>query len=267
MDKIEVKKIIKNRNISGKIKKTEELFLLEIIEMLDANSFSNAEFTFRGFESSFVESKPNVRLLHLEFPKIGLGKAKKIKISRMREQKIVNVMSAMEAYFGCKYNLNLCQKIFKFNKKNGTFPIQIGLEFERNQKPKIKIYLSVNSAAFSLGLFLRVSEVDNQLDITRRFENSKFDTVAVDFLPGSEFSLKLYPLTAENRGLLVRISREGKIFSRKAWVRFPGGLSAENFAGNEFFNFNLLLHDYIKQAKLKVFYLCLEGSRKSLYFR
>lgn len=267
MDTIELRKIVGNSDIFGKLKNDDKIFFLNIFDILNNNDINKEEFIFHGFECSFVEGSPKLRVLHLEFPGILLNKEMKIKIKKRREKKISEVIRSMGNYFNVEYDVDLCKKIFEFNDGRVNFPIQIGLEYEENKKPKIKIYLSVNSSDFPLSLFFKIMNIDKRAVMKGFLENSKFDAVAVDFMPDKKSSLKLYPLTSRDSGLLVRISETGEIFSKKSWVRFQGGLGQERFLGNSFFNLPLFLQNRIRKDNLKVSYLCLEGKKKSVYFR
>ena len=240
-------------------------FLLETVDFLDKNINKKISF-YNGFEFSLIEEEPKIRLLHLDFwqPNLSIQDIKKI--IKKRETVIASIFQQLNRKFNSAYNLSLLQSFFRFNEKTGLWLIQFGLEYQNKKKPKIKVYLGINKDKFPLKNFCREFCLDYKL-LKQRLKNKKFDTVAVDFLPNSDYDFKFYPLTAQNKGLLYRTSKESKISSVKNWARFPDGLIVDDKKVVNFIKLPTYLYNLIKDNNFKIHYFCQENDKKSIYFR
>ena len=259
----QAKKIISLLAREWRIRKKN--FLLEIIDFLDKNINKKISF-YNGFEFSLIEEEPKIRLLHLDFwqPNLSIQDIKKI--IKKRETVIASIFQQLNRKFNSAYNLLLLKSFYRFNQKNGLWPIQFGLEYQNKTKPKIKIYLSVNGGRFSLRNFCKNFNLDYKI-LDRKFKNKKFDTIAIDFLPNKDYGFKFYPLTAQNKGLLYRTSKESKISSVKNWARFPDGLIVDDKKVVNFIKLPTYLYNLIKDNNFKIHYFCQENDKKSIYFR
>lgn len=266
MDRTAACGLIGNRDISGSVGDDERSFFLEVVDVLDMGYSGSDDFHIREFEYSFVESEPMIRLLHLEFPKEEAGKKRLREIRERREAVIADILSMAERNFGCRYDADSCRKMLAFNAGNGSFPVQVGMECRTGGRPKVKVYLSVNAGRFPVKAFCLSMGIDGGR-VTRSLGDRPLDAVAVDFLPGGGISIKLYPLTAENKGLLMRISTDGTVLSRKSWARLPFGLDIGSVSKNGFFDVPLSLRADTERHALRVSYLCLENGKRSVYFR
>jgi hypothetical protein len=266
MNESAARDLIGDKSVSGDIGDDTKTFLFELIDILDAEYFDAKRFCRREFEGSFVEDIPKIRLLHLEFPhKVADGDIP-VDIRKRREETMIDILRKTGEYFRCRYAVDFCKKFLSFNAENGAFPLQIGLEHEESGKPKVKAYLSVNSGDFPVEKFFLLAGID-AADTMRFLRGKRFDTVAVDFLSDGKTSIKFYPLSSGNAGLLARLDDDGSIVSRKAWVRFPRGLDIGNISESGFFDVPLSLRDHMERCGMRVSYMCLENGRESIYFR
>lgn len=267
MNNIRAKKFI---NLLSRIWKIKEVkFLLEIVDFLDKNTDKKLSF-YSDFEFSLIEDEPKVRLLHLNFWQLNLSSKVIKKIIEKREKAILFFFRKISQKFKCSYNSSLPSAFFQYNRENGLWPIQFGLEYQNNSLPIIKIYLSVEERypkrkkEFSLKKFSDFFNLNFQ-NLNKIFKNKKFDTIAFDFLPNNRYFLKFYPYSQENQGYLYRILLSSKIHSIKSWQRFPAGLLFEEIS--EKFFLPLFLRKFIKKNKVKIHYLCQEKNKQSIYFR
>ena len=258
--------LIGTRSISGVIGEDVKEFFFEVVDTLDKDRFGAENFHSRGFEGSFVEGAPRIRLLHLEFPWKSSAQSTIRKISGEREDVIIDILRKSGERFSCRYDSDFCKNLFTFNEKNGAFPVQLGMECESSGKPKIKAYLSVNAGEFPLEKFCLFAGIDNA-DTIRFLKEKRFDTVAVDFLPNGKVAIKFYPLISENKGLLLRISYDGSMSSKKSWIRFPRGLDIGTVSKSGLFDVPLFLREQGGKHGFKVHYICLENGKRSIYFR
>jgi len=259
----QAKKIISLLAREWRIRKKN--FLLEIIDFLDKNVDKKTSFS-NEFEFSLIENESQIRLLHLNFWPLNLPIQIVKKILKKRKTVIISIFQQLNRKFNSAYNLSLLQSFFRFNEKTGLWPIQFGLEYQNKTKPKIKIYLSVNGGRFSLRNFCKNFNLDYKI-LDRKFKNKKFDTIAIDFLPNKDYGFKFYPLTAQNKGLLYRTSKESKISSVKNWARFPDGLIIDDKKVVNFIKLPTYLYNLIKDNNFKIHYFCQENDKKSIYFR
>ncbi len=252
--------------LSQKWKIKNKKFFFEIINFLDKNVNKKFSF-FNGFEFSFIENQPKVRLLHLDFwyPTLSLSIFKKI--IEKREKTIILLFKKFSQKFHCFYSLELLKKFFQFNREEKNFPIQFGFEWNKKSQPRLKVYLSINGINFSLKKFCHEFQL-NKLQTQKNFlKNKKFDTIALDFFPHGGYCFKFYPLLTKSKGLLLRINKDSKIISIKKWKRFPKGLEIEDSKVRNFIKLPKYLFTIIKKLDFKVHYLCEENSKKSIYFR
>lgn len=265
--------MIKQKNVfellSEKWKIKDKSFLLEIINYLEKGV--KKEYSFRdGFEFSLVEKKPSLRLVHLYFWQPKLSPQIVQEIIKEREKNITYIFQKISQQFNSSYNLSLLQSFFKFNRNTGLWPIQFGLEYQKESSLKIKIYLSLEEkyserkAIFSLKNFSDYFNL-NFLNLNKLFNNKNFDTVAIDFLPANKYLFKFYPYSQKNRGYLYRILPFSTVESVKIWQRFPEGLLFEEIPKK--FCFSSALKKIIEKNKFKIHYLCQEKNKRSIYFR
>lgn len=238
------------------------LKVVDVLYKLHPNRF----FPFNEFEFSFVAGNDFLRFLHLLFWKPSLTGREIRKFLKKRGGNIKKVFSILGKKFNCRYNLNLYESLLKFNRESNLWPMQFGLEYDRKEGPKVKIYLSINGKSFSLEKFCITFKL-NYKKIKKVFYNKKFDAIAVDFLPNGKYFFKFYPLSGKNKGLLFRMDKNSKIFSVKTWQRFPGGLSVKNKKKFQFMKLPDFIFKFIKDNNLKIHYLCEENGKKSIYFR
>ena len=259
----QAKKIISLLAREWRIRKKN--FLLEIIDFLDKNINKKISF-YNGFEFSLIEEEPKIRLLHLDFwqPNLSIQDIKKI--IKKRETVIASIFQQLNRKFNSAYNLSLLQSFFRFNEKTGLWPIQFGLEYQNKKKPKIKVYLGINKDKFPLKNFCREFCLDYKL-LKQRLKNKKFDTVAVDFLPNSDYDFKFYPLITQNKGLLYRANKASKIVSVKTWLRFLDGLSGNDEQVHKFIKLPAWFYRILRENNFKIHYFCKENDKKSIYFR
>jgi hypothetical protein len=265
MKKTTVKKIIKKSSLMGEIKPDEVNFFCRLADVLDESRFPKKDFESREFEISFLENSPKLRLLHLEFWQPDKSAERKKEILKLREDNILEIVQMIEKNFDCNYDLKSMEELFGFNRKESSWPIQFGIEFAAGLKPKIKIYLSINGAKFSLKKFCEEFNLKNSLWL--KLKKYKFDTVAMDFSEKRKVAFKFYPFTGKTEGLLLRIGKQSEIISQKVWLRLPGGINMHKMKQLNFMDISRELEDFIVENKLKIRYLCYEADKKSLYFR
>ena len=240
-------------------------FFVKIVNFLDKNTDKKLSFH-NGFEFSLINNEPKIRLLHLNFWQPGLSVGTVKNIIKKREGVIISIFKEFRREFVCNYNLNSCNYLFKFNWQNGLWPIQFGLEYQKNSVPKTKIYLSLNADSFPVSKFCNDFNL-NYKALKKEFKNKKFDSIAIDFLPSGEYFLKFYPILKENKGLLYRVNQDSKILSLKTWKRFPNGLTVNGVEKSNFMKLPVLIKNIIMKNNLKIYYLCQEKDKRSLYFR
>jgi len=240
-------------------------FLLEIVDFLDKGIDKKVNF-FNGFELSLIEGESKIRLLYLSFWQPNLSSANIKKILKERERTIISIFQQISQKFHSRYNLSLLQIFFQFNKKAGHWPIQFGFECQKNSKPKLKVYLSVNSGDFPWEEFCDKFKLNRGI-LSKKFKNKKFDTIAIDFSPDKDYCFKFYPLVAIDKGLLYRVDKGSRVTSIKIWLRFPRGLFIDDERINKFIRLPALIYKIIKDNNFKIHYLCEENGRKSIYFR
>jgi hypothetical protein len=243
-------------------------FLMETVKYL--NQAINKKYSFSDyFEFSLIEGEPKIRLLHLDFCQSNLPIGIIKKNLKKRETAIVFIFRKLNQKFNCHYNLSLLQSFFQFNQESGLWPIQFGLEYQKNSQPKIKVYLSLEEKyskrkeRFSLSKFCQKFNLDDRV-LSKRLKNRRFDTVAIDFLPAKGYCFKFYPFF-RNKGFLYRVRPFSEIDSQKKWQRFPQGIVAEKIIDK--LKMNTQIKKTIKENKFKIYYLCSEDRKKSIYFR
>ena len=259
----QAKKIISLLAREWRIRKKN--FLLEIIDFLDKNVDKKTSFS-NEFEFSLIENESQIRLLHLNFWPLNLPIQIVKKILKKRKTVIISIFQQLNRKFNSAYNLSLLQSFFRFNEKTGLWLIQFGLEYQNKKKPKIKVYLGINKDKFPLKKFCREFCLDYKL-LKQRLKNKKFDTVAVDFLPNSDYDFKFYPLITQNKGLLYRANKASKIVSVKTWLRFLDGLSGNDEQVHKFIKLPAWFYRILRENNFKIHYFCKENDKKSIYFR
>jgi len=264
MNVVQAKKLIINL-LKRKSKSKNEKFFLNIADLLDEGVDKKLSFA-SDFEFSLNNGESNLRLLHLDFCVSGLIIRKVKKIIEKREKIINTVFQKISQKFNCHYNLKTLESFFSFNKKNGPWPIQFGFECQKNSKPKLKVYLSVNGSDFPWEEFCDRFKLNRGI-LNKKFKNKRFDTVAIDFSSDSGYCFKFYPLIAINKGLLCRVNKNSKIISIKKWRRFPDGLAARDKRISNFIKLPPNLYKIIENNDFKTHYLCEENGKKSVYFR
>ncbi len=210
------------------------------------------------FEFSFIEGEERIRFNHLylqEYNEENNFFAERIK-------KISLAMKMISQENKVKVEKDILSKLLFFVGRNRCFPLQFGLACDVTGNIKIKLYLGINGKDFPLDLFLDTLgfKLENNREV-------KLDAIALDFVPNGEAALKLYPLSMKDNGTLLRFTKEGKIVSRKAWCRIPGGIEMEKFMRKKFIAVPIFLEKDIIKNKMKVSYLCTENGKKSFYFR
>ncbi len=250
--------------ISEKWKIDQVDFFKEVLDKLWVEEKKND--SVQEFEFSLVEKKEKIRWNHLYFLSTDVSNIEKARQREKRRTTIQATVKMIERRLATIYNGKILEKVLLFFEENEKFPLQFGLEYGDDKKPKIKIYLSINGEKFPLRKFCEAVGTDPE-NIAEIYGQEKLDTVAVDFLPAGKFSLKLYPLISKNFGTLVRISEKETVVSKKIWRRFPKGILLEKTKNSNFSFIPIFLRDYIISSKIRVHYLCLEGQTRSLYFR
>jgi hypothetical protein len=244
-------------------------FLFEIVDFLDKKVNKKISFS-NEFEFSLIEGEPKIRLLHLNFwqPDLSIPTIKKI--LKKKEAIITFIFQKISQKFKSSYNFFILKSLFQFNQKNGLWPIQFGLECQKNFQPKLKIYLSLierKKERFSLKKFCEHFQLKYQI-LRKKIKGRKFDTTAIDFLPQNRVFLKIYPFREKNKGVkgvLWRVSSSSQIGSKKVWQRFPEGVNIEKFSDK--IKIDSFIKKFIKENNFKVHYFCLEKNKPSIYFR
>jgi hypothetical protein len=263
MNNIQAKKIVTLLAQKWKIKNKK--FFFELVEFLDKNVNKKYSF-YNGFEFSWIEKEPKIRLLHLDFWKTNLSRSSIEKILKKRTKSIVSIFNKFTKQFNCSYKLSLLKKFLKFNKAINRWPVQFGFEYQKKMKPKLKVYLSVNGDRFPMRTFCNEFNLNYKL-LNRKFNDKKFDAIAIDFLPNNDYCFKFYPIKNKNEGFLFRITKNSETISVKKWKRFPEGLSIKDKRVINFIKLPKFLYKIIKKNNLKVHYLCEENGKRSIYFR
>ena len=261
------KKVINILAQEWDIPKRKSLF--DIVEFLDKGIEQSGNFC-NDFEFSLVEDGLKIRMLHLDFPKVDLNNNELRKNIKKRESRIISIFRKMEEEFYSRYALSQCKLLYKLNNQNLIYPIQFGLECQKNFAPTIKVYLSVGEGFMKQRRIFCFQKFSNLFGLNFKklrelFKNKKFDTVAIDFLPNGDYFFKFYPYIHENQGYLYRILPSSEVISIKTWYRFPDGLLFEDIP--EEFCFNSMFNKLNKMNRYKIHYLCKEADRRSIYFR
>lgn len=264
MDNIQAKKIIGILSKAWSLKNKKDLS--RIVDFLDKGIDKEVSF-YNGFEFSFVENAHQLRLLHLNFwnPDLAINGIRKV--IEIREKTVYSIFKQLHKEFSCCYNLPIYQSFCQFNNENGPWPIQFGLAYQEEAKPKIKVYLSLNeqdSKRFPLKNFFCYFNLDFQ-KLNKLFIKKYLDVVAIDFLSNNKYLFKFYPYIRKNQGYLYRILPSSRVTSIKSWNRFPDGLLFEGIPRE--FCFSPLYKKIIKINGFKAHYLCKEGNKQSVYFR
>ena len=182
--------------------------------------------------------------------------------------------------------------------------VQFGIDLAQSKIERVKIYFTSPDGAnlqrkkvqelikkLSCVLNLKANKLE------RIFKNRDFDTVGIDFLPGGECFLKIYPLICKGlpvpkeagkiyqsvlsalrnipvkeTGMLYRISPSSEIVSTKLWVRLKEGVNHKklNILKQNFPQEKLWLKEsfkIIKDVEAKISYLALENRNIGIYFR
>lgn len=227
-----------------------------IIDLLDVGDFKE-NILDNQFEFSLVEKKDNIRLLHLLFWKDSTSSKDIEKILKRRNENITEIFKEINNRFHKSFNLNFLENFLDFNKNNGLYPVQFGLEYDKEFLGVLKIYLSINSKLFPLKEFSQYFGF-NLVFLEKIFKNREYDCIAVDFLGNGSYYFKLYSIL-NNKGLLHRIELPNKTVSTKEYLRFPKGLTAKNAS----FKVNGDFKKFIN----RIYYLTKEKGVKSFYFR
>ncbi len=220
----------------------------------------------QDFEFSFIENENKIRLNHIFFLSSKRENRQGNKVFEERMKKFSLVVDRFEKRFSIKYNKTIFEKAVSFARSNRNFPLQIGLEYDIKMKPRIKIYFSINAKRFPLKEFCQLFDFNIEANDNILLKK-EFDTIAVDFLPDENISFKLYPLISNDSGLLIRFSQQGGVLSKKIWHRFPNGVSMQSFRKSNFLSVPIFLQRYITLNKMKIYYLGVENSKRSFYFR
>ena len=165
-----------------------------------------------------------------------------------------------------RYYLNLMNSLILFNRSNGRWPIQFGMEYIEKNKLKIKIYLSVNADIFPLKSFCDDFKLKYGV-LKKKFKQRSFDTVAIDLLPNGGYFFKFYPINGDNKGMLYRINKKSEFLFSKNWQRFPRGLFLKNAKMYMVGFLPFAIEEFLTENKIRVSYLCKEREVKSVYFR
>jgi len=227
-----------------------------IIDFLDSKSFKKDIFD-NQFEFSLIENKNNIRLLHLLFWKDSASEKSIRNILKHREESIVNIFKEINSRFHKSFNLDFLENFLKFNRKNGLYPVQFSLEYDKEFLKVLKVYLSVNSKSFLLKNFSQYFGFKFSF-LEKIFQGKKCDCLAIDFLSDGSYRFKLYSIL-NNKGLLHRVELPDKLISIKEYIRFPKGISIKNIP--------FKIDSDIKKFIDKIYYLTKEKGVKSFYFR
>jgi len=236
------------------------IFFLEIIDSLYVNSNSDKSIV-NEFEFSFVEKKPSIRILHLNFPKPNIPLLKEIK----RRKIILSLFKKIGKEFGINYNTQICNSLLDFNCNYGTWPIQFGFEYVQNIEPRLKVYLSINSKCFPLKKFCDFLNLDSK-SLMPLVVGEKIDAIAIDFLSDNNYFTKIYTIN-RNKGKLFRVDGKSQVKSIKQYRRFPTGIDINKINKIFLFKINKKLANFIIKNNLKIHYCCVENKRKSIYLR
>jgi hypothetical protein len=261
---INAKKIL--LEIGKKTGNKEAGFFVDMLKLLD-KAGEPGESLIREVELSFVEKCSNIRILHLDFPRVDSGSEKMDKFLVRREKAIKKLFHAVEKKFYGRYDPVFLKKIFKFNRCSGRWPLQVGLAQEKKGlAPVLKVYLSVNGGRFPLSDFAELFKL-NHAKLNKFFHKKKFDTVAVDFFPDKSVGFKFYPLKKMNCGYLCRIDRRSEISSMKNWRRFSPSILFSDLPLREQLIIPENIRKLLLKSKILVRYSCSENRKKSIYVR
>lgn len=244
------------------------LALENIVDFLvEKNDISKKYIFDNTFEFSLVENSDNIRMLHLLFWKDKIPPKNKEVFIKSRQEIIIEIFKNINEKFYRKYNIEILKFFFAFNQKRGSYPVQFGLEYNRNLLFTIlKVYLSINGNLFPLKKFCNTFDLNYKI-LKEKFKDKKFDAIALDFLSNGKYSFKFYPLTNTNKGLLYRVDKETKISSVKDWARFSNGLELKEVEKINFLKLPAFLKAIITKNNFRIHYLSRENDKKSIYFR
>lgn len=238
-----------------------------VIRFFDEKQSGSKYIFDNDFEISLVENKNNIRMLHLLFlnDETPLQNAKAI--LEKRQKSIVEFFKNINEKFIREYNLQFLEKFFDFNRRCGLFPIQFGLDYNRESLfLRLKVYLSIIEQNFSLKKFSENFHF-NYTFLRKIFWKRQYDSVAVDFFKNGDYQFKFYAISG-GRGALYRVNPPDKIFSVKHYIRIPEGIFMKEIPDKfKKFKIDKNLKNFIKTNKLKIHYLAEEDNKKSFYFR
>ncbi len=256
---------------------------------------------YNGFEFSLVSNQEKIRILHLNFLKEFLSLPQKERLRKKRIDCIAKIFVSLNNS-SCKFSDKI--KPILSMAKSHSWMVQFGIDLAQNKVERVKIYFTspdgVNPQRKKVQeLIKKLSRTLNlEADkLERIFKNKDFDTVGIDFLPGGECFLKIYPLickglpnskkigeiyqpalsalrnmSVKETGMLCRISPSSDISSTKLWVRLKEGISPEklNILKKDFPEQKLWLKEsfkIIKDVEAKISYFALENKNLGIYFR
>lgn len=267
-----MKEIIAKEFISLIIDKWEaglqyKIFLEDIIDLLNKGAKKNKKFIYDNqFEFSLVKNKDNLRMLHLVFLRDNVSEKNIRNILKYREQDIINIFKKINSKFYLKYNLGCLEIFFNFNQQYGLYPIQFGLDYNKDSLfLRLKVYLSINNQKFPLKKFSQYFNINDDF-FKKLFQDKQYDSIALDFLKNGDYKFKFYAIS-NNNGFLYRINPPAEIVSKKQYIRIPQGILVNKIPPKFIFKIDKDIQEFIKENRLKIYYLTKEKDIKGLYFR
>lgn len=153
-----------------------------------------------AFELSFIPGKKEIRLLSLFFPSQGINNSDAEKVTGIRVRSINNAFEYANTAFKLGadiHKLGLLIKLFRYT----GWPFQFGIKLNRKHS-KVTLYVSITdyqnmSFRRKAALLRRLKRVCAIINVDwslvkAKFGETKFDVIAIDFLPNKCHTLKIY---------------------------------------------------------------------------
>lgn len=243
------------------------MILKNLIDFLIKKNNISKKYIFDNtFEFSLLENSDNIRMLHLLFWKDKISQRNKEIFIKNRQDSIIEIFRYVNKKFHREYDIGILKKLFAFNQKYGPYPVQFGLEYNKDLLfTTLKVYLSITFQKFTLEKFGKLFGFSRDF-LKKIFQNRQYDSIAIDFLGNGDYKFKFYAIS-DNQGFLYRIERPARIISIKNYIKMPGGILLNKIPSAFTFEIDKNIKKFIKQQGLKIHYLAKENDVRSFYFR